>query len=466
MNEQGLRLHPNRSMFDRLRLLMVGVFAGGSVFALAASWYFSNTAANGAFDQLLISAAVQIAESVKVADGSVSAGPPDAAFETLALSRDDRIFYAVRGPDGRLLTGYPNLRPDLRQPGGPPQVEDARFLGAAVRTVTIRRYVAAPGLSGWTSIVVAQTLGARYLLAVSLMSKTALLILALGVLGVVASIMAARWTLRPLVLIEEALARREPHDVSPLEVSSPRETQALVDAINSAMGRMGDRMSKLHSFVAVAAHQIRTPLAALNAQIELLDNEKTTVERRARVGRIRHRVTELSRLTHQLLGHAMIAYRAASIQPESLDLTTLTRSAVTDGAPLSLERDLSISFDAPVDPVLVRGDPIGLKEGITNLVHNAVIHGAVAHLVIRVGIEDEWAFVSIVDDGPGIPSALWESVVLPFTAQRSEGSGAGLGLSIAHEVVRSHAGRLLFSHSPGAFEVRVLLPLASQNEAS
>jgi two-component system sensor histidine kinase TctE len=455
------------SVFDRLRLLMIAVFVGGSAFALAAAWYFSNTAADEAFDQLLISAAVQIAETVNVDQGRVVVAPPDAAFETLALSHNDRIFYAVRAPTGRLLTGYPELQAAAPRPGGAPRVSESHFLGAAVRTVSLSRYVSAPGLAGWYSVVVAQTRGARHVLAWTLMAKTASLILLLGALGVFASIVAARRALRPLTQIEEALALREPHDVTPLDVNSPRETQALVDAINAVMGRLADRMGKLHKFVAVAAHQIRTPLAALTAQIELLESDRTAATRHARVQRIRHRVVELSRLTHQLLGHAMIVYRAEAMEHETLDLTALVRSATTDGAPMSLERDLSISFDAPETPVLIRGDPIGLKEGLTNLVHNAVVHGAPAHLGVRVSIERNEAIVSILDDGPGIDPSQWTNVLSPFTATRGQSAGAGLGLSIVHEVVQAHEGRLSFRHPPeGGFEVIVALPALAARAAA
>ena len=438
---------------------MVCVFVGGSAFAIVASWFFSNAAANEAFDQLLISAAVQIAETVTVDQGRIIVAPPDAAFETLAMSRDDRIFYAVRGPDGAMLTGYRDLQAPTIRPGAAPHVGDAWFLGAPVRTVTLNRYVAAPGIAGWCTIVVAQTRGARYLLAFSLLAKTASLIIALGALGYFASILAARRALRPLARIEEALAARESHDVTPLVVDSPRETQALVDAINALMNRLAERMSKLHNFVAVAAHQIRTPLAALNAQMELLEADRTAAERKTRAERIRGRVQELSRLTHQLLGHAMIVYRADAIGHQVVDLCALTANAMTDGAPMSLDQDLSIAFETPSHPVLVRGDPIGLKEALTNLIHNAVVHGAVARLDVRVALEGGFAVVSILDDGPGIATELWDSVVLPFTAQRTGSSGAGLGLSIAHEVIGARGGRLIFDNiASGGFEVRLLIP--------
>jgi two-component system sensor histidine kinase TctE len=451
-----------RSVFDRLRVVLGGVFVGGSAAALAAAWFFANTAANEAYDSLLISAAVQIAETLNVEDSRLSVSPPDAAFETLALARNDRLFYAVRDPRGRLLTGYPGLTSNVATAAREqPQISDARFAGAAVRSVTLGRYISTPEGGGWCSIVVAQTREARHVLAWTLMAKTGSLVIFVGGLGYFASLAAARRALLPLTRIEQALAVRDAQDVTPLEVDSPRETQALVDAINLVMARFADRMAKLHTFVAIAAHQIRTPLAALTAQVELLEGPEQEASRRARIGRIRNRVSELGRLTNQLLGHAMIVYRADTVPHAPVDLTELARAALSDGVPLSLERDLTVTFDAPRSPVIVRGDPVSLREGLTNLIHNAAMHGAATRLAVQVGADEGQAWVCVRDDGPGIPRAQWDVVLTPFAMARSEAPGAGLGLSIAHEIARSHQGKLIFNdEDPCDFAVRMVLPRA------
>src|SRR5262249_55048337 len=153
-----------------------------------------------------------------------------------------------------------------------PQISDGRFSDAPIRTAVVGRFLAGPSGEGWSNVAVAQTRHARSAMAWSLMEKTGALVLFVGALGFVASIVAARRALLPLARIEKALAGRDVQDFTRLDVDSPRETQALVDAINALMARFSGQMAKLHTFIAVAAHQIRTPLAALNAQIELLDN--------------------------------------------------------------------------------------------------------------------------------------------------------------------------------------------------
>ena len=450
------------SVFDRLRLLLAAVFTVGSAVALAAAWFFSNTAANETYDRLLISAAVQIAERVGVEQTQVSAAPPDAAFETLALARNDRVFYAVRDPQGRLVTGHPIVpRPLDGTELDRPRIGEDRVRGLAVRTATVGRYVTTPAGGGWASIVVAQTRQARDALALSLMAKIGGLIVFVSALGYVAALTAARRALMPLSRIEHALADRDVQDVTPLDVASPRETQALVDAINLVMARFADRMAKLHAFVGFAAHQIRTPIAALMAQVELLENDRGQAARQARAERMRERLMELGRLTNQLLGHAMIVYRADAVPHAPVDLVEAARGALREGVPLALDRDLTVMLHAEAETVIVQGDDMSLRDGLTNLVNNAAMHGAPTRLEVTVGVAGEHAFVRVFDDGPGIAEPDWAATLTPFTAPRTGRSGAGLGLSIAHEIAVGHGGRVAFRRPEGGgFEVSMLLPRA------
>lgn len=173
---------------------------------------------------------------------------------------------------------------------------------------------------GWCSIVIAQTVEARHRLVMRLMLNIGAIILFVGVLGFIASLVAVRWALAPFDRIGRALAERRAQDSAPLQVESPRETQALVDAINDASRRLHDGMSKLEGFTAVAAHQIRTPLATLGVQAELLLGDRTAAARRPRVDRLRKHVAALSRLTNQVLGEAMVSYRRSAHAPRQRKL--------------------------------------------------------------------------------------------------------------------------------------------------
>jgi two-component system sensor histidine kinase TctE len=297
------------------------------------------------------------------------------------------------------------------------------------------------------------------------MAETTLLVVFVAAFGYFASIFAARRAFQPLAHVERVLDSRHPNDISPLLVESPRETRALVNTINKVMARLANRMATLEKFTAVAAHQIRTPLAAVTAQVELLQKDTEDNERQARIARIRARMLELGRLTKQLLGHAMIAHRSDNIPHQAVNLASAAHSALDDGVPILCTRDIDVSFDAPDRPVLVQGDLVVLREALTNLVDNAVAHGAPGSLSVSVGSEDNYGLVTIFDDGQGMPEELWSSSLSPFKVARGEKAGAGLGLSIVNEIVAAHDGRISFAlPAGGGFEVRVAIPLATTHK--
>lgn len=450
------------SIFGRLRLLLVTVFLVGAIIAMSAAWVFSATAAMDAYDRLLLSAAAQIGDSIQVDQGRIVALPPDSAFETLAQSAGDRFFFAVRAPNGSVLTGDPSLT----SVGSPPRAGAALFgnrdfAGAPMRTVTLHRLIASPAGKGWCSVVVAQSLDARHRLVVRLMLKIDALVLFVGTIGFIASLVAVRKALAPFDRIGRALGERRAQDTTPLRVDSPLETQALVEAINHALRRLDDRMTTLQNFTGIAAHQIRTPLAALSAQTELLVTDKGPSARIQRVDRLRTHIATLSRLTNQLLGQAMVSYRSERIAHQRVDLIELVHQVLRDAIPESLERDLSVDFQ-PVESVMyVEGDRISLREALVNLVNNAVTYGARSLLRVQVLADRTNALLIVADDGPGIDPALWQSVVQPFDLPRTEGEGAGLGLAIVADVARAHGGELAFARArDDLFEIRLVLPLA------
>ena len=267
----------------------------------------------------------------------------------------------------------------------------------------------ADGLAAGKGVVVAQTLNARNRLVVRLMLKIGATILFVGTLGFLASLFAIRRALAPFDRIGAALAERRPQDTAPLVIDSPREMQALIGAINEALRRLQDRMSKLQRFAGIAAHQIRTPLSALGAQTELLLSDKTSSARANRVERLRKHIVTLSRLTNQLLGQAMVSYRSERVPHERVEIIALIHQVLRDAIPESLDRDISVDFSPTEKLLYVQGDAISLREALVNLVSNAVVHGAPSLLRVRLTAHGSNAVISVMDDGPGIDPALYET---------------------------------------------------------
>jgi two-component system, OmpR family, sensor histidine kinase TctE len=432
-----------RSLYSRIIFVLAVIFGAGTVALGLAARFYARIAADEAYDRLLVGAALQIAETVRAQEGTVSVDPPVSAFETLSLSSNDRIFYKVTDSRGGVLTGYEDLDPvDPSRASDQPVISDGAYRGFPVRIAVVGRFISDSTAGGWAQVTLAQTREARVALARDLMQKALLLILGMTGLAFAGALFAVRRALQPLLRIEREIRSRDPKDLRPLDVETPREIQVLVSTINRFMDRLNGRIALMQRFIADAAHQIRTPLAGLASQVDLLSTDSNPARREQQLERVKERTSELGRLANQLLNHAMIIHRAEVAEFETIDLVGLARQTLINAVPLSLDREVEISFDAPSGPVCMKGDAVSLREALSNLVHNALKHGADTRLEVRVLADGDAAVVEVVDDGPGIPPSEWQRVREPFHTKSD--SGSGLGLAIAGDVVRAHGGELRF----------------------
>ncbi|MCL8486556.1 MULTISPECIES: sensor histidine kinase [Bradyrhizobium] len=442
------------SLRARLLIAIGAILTVGAVVLSLAAWQYAATAARDAYDRLLAGGAVQIAENIYMQGGVVTLDPPAAAFAT--LSAYDLVFYRVTDPRGVVVAGYDDLA--ISAPAAALRegvvLRDGVYRDQPVRIAAVaRRLDGAPG-DGWSAIVLAQTLRARDSLTWDLASKAIGLIAAMSLLALVATALCLRLVFAPLTRIEAEIVRRRPDDLSPIAMTPPREVRALVGAIDGFMQRLSERITLMQRFIADATHQLRTPLAAIDAEVELLTDQ--TRDPKA-LDKLRGRIADLARLTSQLLDHAMIQHRAQAPRFAATDINALAKSVLSQSVPLSLDREVSVSFVPSEGDTVIAADAISLREALANLIHNALAHGARTRLMVRV--ERAAAHVAIVvwDDGPGIAAEAQQHLVSPF--QKGDGShGSGLGLAIAAEVAQAHGGSLRFAGGAGDFSVRFEIP--------
>ncbi len=450
------------SLASRLMLRIGVLVAAGAVILVTAAWYYARAAADDAYDRLLVGAVLQMTESLAVEEGELTVSLPVSAFELLGLAGQDRIFYRVIDTAGRTLTGYD----DLAVPpgaagvmGDQPLVTGGCHGGEAVRMAVAARRLTDPAINGTARVVVAQTERARRDLARELTLRVVGLVVVMAAVAVAGTMLAIRYALRPVRGMGEALGRRDPHDLTPLSPEVPRELAPFVGSINHFMGRLDQRVGGLQRFIADAAHQIRTPLTALSAQLDLLEPAVAGEDGRRHLARVQDRLRELSRLTNQLLSHAMVIHRADVVQLKAVDLVDVARRAFRSAIPITIDHDTLVSFDAPQGPVMVLGDPVSLREAIANCIDNALTHGVVSRLEVRVVVRDGRAMIEVEDDGPGIPAEDWPHMLQRFATTRAGDGGTGLGFAIAAEVMAAHGGELGFRRlEAGGFVVVAALP--------
>jgi two-component system sensor histidine kinase TctE len=449
------------SLFTRLAVRVSVVLGIGAALLVTAAWYYARAAANDAYDRLLLGAAIQMTDSLTVDGGEMVVNLPTSAFELLGLAERDRLFYRIVDPLGKTLTGYADLASgsDFTAVRSEPVIGAGYFAGDPVRIAIVARAFSDPALSGWAHVVVAQTTEARRALAAELTTRAVLLVAAMSAMALMGTALAIRYSLQPVKRLGTALHHRDPHDLKPIDVDVPRELRPFVSSINHFMGRLEQRLSLLQRFVADAAHQIRTPLTALSAQVDLLDQDRLSPSARQHLDRVQQRTKELARLTNQLLSHAMVIHRADAVQLSPLNLVDVARRAFRAAVPVTVDPDIVVSFEADDDDPMVLGDAVSLREAIVNVIDNALRHGTISRLDVRVSSQADKVLVEVEDDGPGIPPEAWERVTQRFaTTKQNEGS-AGLGFSIASEVASAHGGTLTFREkSERAFAVVLTLP--------
>ncbi|WP_395382504.1 sensor histidine kinase [Mesorhizobium sp. UC22_110] len=443
----GLSLHV------RIIAVLSAVLGGGAILLGLAAWQSTSLAAQQAYDRLLAGGTIQIAENVYVQGNVVTVDPPVAAISTLAAY--DMVFYKVIDPRGVVVAGYEDLtslaNSEAIRRGV--VIEDGQYQGRKVRIATLAKQIEHASPGSWATIVVAQTVNARGALARDLATKAFLVIGAMSVLALLAVGFAVRFALKPLAQIEQEITRRRPEDLRPIQARPPVEIRNLVHAIDDFMRRLSERMATTQRFIADAAHQIRTPLAALDAQVEILSSMQPSGRRQETVGRIRERTTELGRLTGQLLDHAMVIHRADATTLAPVDLNALAKTVLATAVPLALPREVEVVFKPADAPAIVDGDAVSIREALANLIDNALTHGARSQLVVAISIDAATVSIDVLDDGDGFGSNPLD-LARPF-AKGLASHGSGLGLAIAADVAKAHHGALLFDRDDGMTRVRL-----------
>jgi two-component system sensor histidine kinase TctE len=387
---------------------------------------------------------------------------PYASLALLATGRRDRIFYRIAAPDGSLVTGYPDLAAPLPPAtSSSPGFVDTHYLGAPVRAVALGRLVASADRPGVT-VVVAQTRDERRALAAEIFANAFLPVLVVVLVAVGLIWFGVRRALAPLLTIERLVREREPGDLTPIAAPAPAEVCQLLDGLNRFMERLQATLGLMQSFLADAAHQIRTPLATLRAQADLAVEEDDPAALRSYVHKIHRNAALASQVTNQLLSHTMVSHRGQVAARKPVDLVALLRQVAQRAESGGLSPPIELDLRALAGDAIIRGDHIALREAFTNLLDNARNYAGDQYPVqIRLADEPAALVVEVADRGPGIPDADKERVLDRFT-RGSAGknvTGSGLGLAIVKAVADAHRARLTLLDRPaGGLIVRLSFP--------
>lgn len=448
------------SLLSRLLTGVVVILAIGGVIVALSTWFNGRAASWEAYDRLLLGAANDIAESIRIADGAPRISLPTSAFELLAQAPDDRVSYAVRGPRDALITGQAETPSPARDQRGDAVFFDGTMQGEQARFVDVTRRFAERDFSGVVRVTVGQTMIARRALAVDLMLNALVPIALAGAAMIIISIIVVRGAVRPLDRIAEGMAARDPYDLTPVSVKAvPREIAVIITAMNRFMERLDRQFTAMQSLISDTAHQLRTPVAAIRAQTETAIEESDPEEQARLLDRLARRTRSLGSLLDQMLSRALVVHRTESVAREEIDLRQIALEIVEARDHELLAPGVEVELVVGEIEVMVAGDEFSLVQAGKNLLSNALKHGRPP---VRVGVsqESERALLWFEDQGSGIPSGVLTQNGERFqrTAASREDS-AGLGLSIVIAVADALDGEITATRGENGFCVALALPL-------
>ena len=375
-----------------------------------------------------------------LSDDAPAADTPAAREMIIQIWRADGVML-YRSPQGRLLPPQTVIGFSDTVAGGEPYRIYA--LRTATQVVQVAQQTEARGR-------MAGQLALRAVLPVALLAPVLMLI----VWWVVGR------AIGPIERVRRQVAARRPDDLAPLPTAGlPAEVRPLVGEMNGLLTRLSDAWDALTHFTADAAHELRSPLAALRLQAQSLQRAPDDATRAIATERLLAGIDRATRLVEQLLALARQEGAGEGAELVSLDLTALARNALADAEPEATRQDIGLTLEAPSAPVVMRVDEAALAVLLRNLLGNALRHTPPGGQV-RVGVREEASVIDLTveDSGPGIaPDERARVLDRFYRVPGTPGHGSGLGLAIVRAIAERHGAALTLDASPTLGGLRVML---------
>ncbi|WP_312513098.1 ATP-binding protein [Massilia sp.] len=421
-------------------ILLVNLVLAALVVGLA--W----TPAQVAFDQGLFDSADTLA--ARLAGGAAPQLPIPAA-DTGAR---DPIWFALRDAQGAHLAGaagFPPLHPGRA-------AYDAEIDGEPVRVVA--REIATP--DGPRRLGVARPLRQRLEVRAAIVRSLTVLVALVTITLVGVVWLSVSNGLRPLARIRAELAARGPNDLAPLPAEQvPYEIAPVVTGFNELLDKVEAGSRAQRDFLADMAHQLRTPLAGMQLQLEWLGQRHAADPDTRRALEMMGLSNErMIRQVNQLLALARAREGQPTAAPAPLDLAVLVGESVQFFVEKAARKDIDIGFE--LDPAPVSGDAFGLRDLIDNLVDNAIRYTPTGgRVTVGCGREGQQTRFTVEDSGPGIPAARRAAVFERFVRLNDKTDGSGLGLAIVRDIASAHGAKVVVGDADdGGARIYVTFP--------
>lgn len=439
--------------------LMLWLVGGTLAYRIALSY------AEKGIDQSLTQSVRSLARQVKPIGSGLLIDFPRAAQAIIEEDPEDKVSYMVSSPPGQFILGNASL-PE-------PPASTLQGLSKTGEVVLYQAAVNSPSSEGQRNlrlavmelefgeasspqrlrVQVAKSLTVRDRIARELVYDMLVPLVILGlVLGVLVYAGIARG-LQPLARLQDQLQAQSTSSsqnssaapFSPIALQqAPQEVHQLAAAVNQLLAAVERSLSQEKRFLNDAAHQLRTPLAGLQAQLDLALTERNAQALQERLSKVRAAVQRTSHLVHQLL---KLARSETDVPMQPVNLLQLARSLAQEVAPAAIAAGIDFGFEAPEDyPSEVFTRPANatlLHEALANLIDNAVRYagsGATVTLRVKHDTNQKALLLEVEDNGPGVHPDQLPHIFERFFRASDTPEGAGLGLAIVKEIAQRHGG--------------------------
>ena len=268
---------------------------------------------------------------------------------------------------------------------------------------------------------------------------------------------------RPLARVSDEIARRDPTRLSPIEGEVPAEIAPLVARLNALLARVRASLEGERRFTSDAAHELRTPLAALRAQLQVAQGAGDEAGRDRAIAQALAAAERATHVVEQLLTLARLEHQAWRESATAFDLHGVAREAIAGRAAQARAKRIDLSLEGEAG-MLATGHAGLVAIAVGNLLDNAIRYSPPDSAVsVALSREGAQVLLRVRDEGPGIPRDRREAALRPFTRGDDTGEeGSGLGLSIVSRIAELHGAPPLLSGGPGGrgLDATLLFPAA------
>jgi two-component system sensor histidine kinase QseC len=445
---------PPTTRWYSLRRRLLGLLLGGIAVGWLAALVFTYLDAHDEIDELFDAQMAQVAQTLLALASEYDDDEDIARLESDGHKYQKKFAFQLWDAEGHLL---------LRSPGAPtiPLTAKDGFSGSDGRDKERWRYYSQWDEEHQLRVQVAENHHVREDLAQQIAGRLLMpALFGLPLLGLWIWF-ATRRGLAPIGAIARQVAEHAPDHLAPvIPAEAPGEIRPLLDAMNALFARVATVLDNERRFTADAAHELRTPLAAIVAQSDVARRARDTTERDHALEQLAVGARRASHLLEQLLTLARLD-PAGGLRLGPVRIDTLVAEVCADHGPAALEKHIALELDAST-PATVGANDAMLRVLLRNLLDNALRYTPAGGQVgVAVTPGERGVTLLVSDSGPGIPAVERENALRRFhrlAGQETEGSG--LGLSIVARIAELHGARLELADGLGApgLSVRLSFP--------